>query len=131
VVDDAFKNSIYKNQLESELNKYKTLYDLTQKSYDSLSVRHEELKGRYTALQNQKKAGRKLKNEAWQKQYHKFIEMLEAEKCMEEIMEELEISRATYFRLKKLAKTYCHIKNTWYFIIVKRTTIVLKRNQHK
>lgn len=106
--DKNFINSPYCRQLEQELDKYKKLYDSEKQSKEKWKKRYYEIQEKYRILyeteQNRKKAGRKLHDGKWMEQYDKFCEMIESGLGMEEIMRQLGISRATYFRLKKVLK---------------------------
>lgn len=51
---------------------------------------------------NPRNAGRKAADEKWAESFNKFIRLHESQKTINEIMEEMNISRATYFRYKKL-----------------------------
>lgn len=57
----------------------------------------ERLKGK-----NPRNAGRKVADEKWIESFNMFIRLHESQKTINEIMEEMSISRATYFRYKKL-----------------------------
>ena len=51
---------------------------------------------------NPRNAGRKPADEKWVESFNVFIRLHESQKTINEIMEEMSISRATYFRYKKL-----------------------------
>ena len=57
----------------------------------------EKLKGK-----NPRNAGRKVADKKWCESFAKFTYLYESQKSISEIMEEMDISRATYFRYKKL-----------------------------
>lgn len=95
--DNDFANSSYRKQLEAENARLREVAG----SYDRLKNKYDDLKIKYVELSEMPKAGRKPHNEAWTNQYQKFCDMIENGKSMNEIMQELEISRATFFRLKK------------------------------
>lgn len=57
----------------------------------------ERLKGK-----NPRNAGRKVADEKWVASFNRFILLHESHKSINEIMKEMNISRATYFRYKKL-----------------------------
>lgn len=106
--NDTFANSIDRQQMEKEIKKYQDIAKLSQQNYDSLRKKYDDLKNSYAELheadQRRKKAGRKPHDDAWKEQYQKFNEMYNSGLSQKEIMQQLNISRATYFRLKKLAK---------------------------
>lgn len=106
--NDTFANSIDRQQMEKEIKKYQDMAKLSQQNYDSLRKKYDDLKDSYAKLyeadQKRKRAGRKPHDDAWQAQYQKFIEMYNDGISQTEIMQQLNISRATYFRLKKLVK---------------------------
>lgn len=112
--DDLFANSGYCKQLEKDVKNYKTLYEDEQRKSENWKERYQDIQDKYRALyesdQKRKKAGRKPHNEAWTNQYQKFCEMIESGKSMDEVMQQLEISRATFFRLKKQWKEAAEIK---------------------
>lgn len=104
--NDTFANSADRQQMQKQIKKYQDIAKLSQQNYDSLRKKYDDLKDKYIILceadQKRKKAGRKPHDDAWQKQYQKFIEMYNAGLSQKDIMQQLNISRATYFRLKKL-----------------------------
>ena len=106
--NDTFANSADRQQMEKEIKKYQDMAKLSQQNYDSLRKKYDNLKDKYIILyesdQKRKKAGRKQHDAAWTEQYQKFIEMYKDGLSQKEIMQQLNISRATYFRLKKLVK---------------------------
>ena len=51
---------------------------------------------------NARGAGRKKADSKWQEGYNRFVELYKSQKSINETMEELNISRSTYFRYKKL-----------------------------
>lgn len=106
--NDTFANSTDRQQMEKQIKKYQDMAELAQQNYSSLRKKYDDLKEKYIILyesdQKRKKAGRKPHDDAWQEQYQKFCEMYNAGLSQREIMEQLDISRATYFRLKKLFK---------------------------
>ncbi|MFQ7826452.1 MAG: hypothetical protein ACLRH4_16300 [Anaerobutyricum hallii] len=51
---------------------------------------------------NPRGAGRKPADEKWVKSFSKFIKLAESHKLKNEIMEEMGISSATYYRYKRL-----------------------------
>lgn len=51
---------------------------------------------------NQRNAGRKPADDKWVKSFNAFIACYESQKSISETMEELHISRTTYYRYKKL-----------------------------
>lgn len=57
----------------------------------------ERLKGK-----NPRNAGRKVADKKWRESFAKFTLLHESQKSINEIMEEMSISRATYYRYKKL-----------------------------
>lgn len=89
------------NELQAKLDEERQKYDDLRKKYDDLKNSYAEL---HEANQRRKKAGRKRHDDAWQAQYQKFNEMYNAGLSQKEIMQQLSVSRATYFRLKKLVK---------------------------
>lgn len=106
--NNAFENSIDRQQMQKQIKKYQDMLELSQQNYDLLRKKYDDLKEKYIILyesdQKRKKAGRKPHDDAWQAQYQKFNEMYNAGNSQKEIMQQLNISRATYFRLKKLVK---------------------------
>ena len=106
--NDTFANSADRQQMQKQIKKYQDIAKLSQQNYDSLRKKYDDLKNSYAKLyeadQKRKKAGRKPHDDAWQAQYQKFNEMYNAGNSQKEIMQQLNISRATYFRLKKLVK---------------------------
>ena len=67
----------------------------------------ERLKGK-----NPRNAGRKVADEKWVASFNQFIELHESQKTINEIMKEMKISRATYYRYKKLYEdTNTSLKN--------------------
>lgn len=55
-----------------------------------------------TPKHNERNAGRKKADEKWVASFSRFMDLYESQKTINEIMEEMEISRATYYRYKKL-----------------------------
>lgn len=53
-------------------------------------------------LSKTRNAGRKSADERWVASFNAFCELYKSHKLKEEIMEEIRISRATYYRYKKL-----------------------------
>lgn len=51
---------------------------------------------------NPRNAGRKKYDKKWSNRYMQFSILMDEKKTMKEVMESLSISRATYFRLKKI-----------------------------
>lgn len=88
-------------ELQAKLDEERQNYDTLRKQYADLLNSYNKL---HEADQRRKKAGRKPHDDAWQAQYQKFIEMYNDGISQTEIMQQLNISRATYFRLKKLVK---------------------------
>lgn len=85
-------------------------YRELQLKYNELEEKYRELSERYTALQQEfeevknskSKAGRKPNDEKWTAKYQAFARM-KAEGCRrEQIQQELNMSRATYFRYNKI-----------------------------
>ena len=64
--------------------------------------RIEELEEQLASKHNARNAGRKKADENWIKSFNRWIELHESQKSIHEIMEEMNISRATYYRYKKL-----------------------------
>lgn len=54
-------------------------------------------------LKNPRGAGRKSKDEAWQKRLHQFELLFWNGRCKADIMKTMNISQATYYRYKKEA----------------------------
>ena len=88
-------------ELQAKLDEERQKYDDLRKKYDDLLNSYNKL---HEAAKRRKKAGRKRHDDAWQEQYQKFIDMYNAGLSQKEIMQQLNISRATYFRLKKVSK---------------------------
>lgn len=88
-------------ELQAKLDEERQNYDTLRKQYADLLNSYNKL---HEADQRRKKAGRKPHDNAWKEQYQKFNEMYNAGLSQKEIMQQLNISRATYFRLKKLVK---------------------------
>jgi len=78
-------------QLAKERDNYKSKYQVVAKSYKELKEN-----------KNPRNAGRKKFDQKWTDRYMKFSYLMEKDKSMEDIMSELNISRATFFRLKKV-----------------------------
>lgn len=107
-MNEDFGNSPYCRQLGQEIERYKSLYESEKQSKEKWKERYWEMQEKYRVLheadQRRRNAGRKLHDEKWMKQYEKFCKLMESGKNMKEIMQQLEISQATYFRLKKFLK---------------------------
>ena len=97
--DALFKDSAIKKQLEKDLAFYKQMYKAEHE-------RCEHLKEQLQTMRKRLPAGRKPHDERWTNQYQKFIEMHESGMSQKEIMQKLEISRATYFRYKKISNLH-------------------------
>ena len=107
--DKDFLGSPCHKQYEQELEVLKE----SQKSAEhrlQLSVQREEkLRNRIEELEksavrkhNERNAGRKPADEKWVASFNRFSALYESQKSMKEIMGETGMSRATYFRYKKL-----------------------------
>ena len=58
----------------------------------------ETLKQKYNA----RNAGRRPADEKWVQSYSRWVELYESQKSISEIMQEMQISRATHYRHKRL-----------------------------
>lgn len=106
--DEDFINSPYRRQMEKDLEKYKMLYESEKRSKEKWKEKYQEIQEKYRVLyeneRNRKKSGRKPHNEKWTEQYGRFCSLSESGSGMEEIMGQLGISQATYYRLRKIMK---------------------------
>ncbi len=103
--------------LISQRNLYKQKYEELQAKHDAeiRVLKRERDKYKKTCIKfaeqlqdltkhNARNAGRKKFDKKWSERYMKFSILMDQNKSMEAIMEELDISRATYFRFKKVYK---------------------------
>lgn len=69
-----------------------------------LQEENRKLREKVTPKHNARGAGRKKNDDAWKKRYLAFCDLVRSGASMEDIMEEMEISRSTYFRFLRLYK---------------------------
>lgn len=76
--------------------------DLAHKEQERLREENRKLREKVTPKHNARGAGRKKNDDAWKKRYLAFCDLVRSGASMEDIMEEMEISRSTYFRFLRL-----------------------------
>lgn len=92
-------------------------YNVERQKYQKLNIETEHLREENKNLQmqvndrqnaspkhkhNERGAGRKWHDAKWQSKYETFCEMYEAQRTILDITSSMEISRATYYRYKKI-----------------------------
>lgn len=91
-------NASYKiNMLSKEL-------EATYRECRELRLENKKLKEEKKPIHNERGAGRKKHDRAYQKRYEEFADLVRKGNNMTEIMELMEISRSTYFRFMKSYK---------------------------
>ena len=76
--------------------------DLAHKEQERLREENRKLREKVTPKHNARGAGRKKNDDAWKKRYLAFCDLVRAGASMEDVIEEMEISRSTYFRFLRL-----------------------------
>lgn len=107
--DREFLGSPCHKQYEQELGMLKEAKESVEHRLQLSVQREEKLRDRIEQLEkspvrkhNERNAGRKPADEKWVASFNRFSALYEARKTMQEIMDETGMSRATYFRYKKL-----------------------------
>lgn len=108
--DEKFMKSSYYKQLTMDLEiakeSNKTMQYKLELLQDKIQMLQDQIekKEHFTEVpkHNARNAGRKKADEKWVASFNQFIELYEYPKKINEIMEEMNISRTTYYRYKKL-----------------------------
>lgn len=108
--DEKFMKSPYCKQLTRDLEMMKEANKSIKHRLELSHQREEKLRERLEILEktavvpkhNERNAGRKKADEKWVASYTQWQKLYESQKSINEIMEETGISRATYYRYKKL-----------------------------
>ena len=76
------------------------------KQIKQLQAENAKLRKNQTSepIHNERGAGRKKNDETYMKRYHEFADLVRVGKSMAEVMEQMQISRSTYFRFMKSYK---------------------------
>ena len=92
-------------------------YNVERQRYQKLNIETEHLREENKTLQmqvndwqsyplehkhNERGAGRKWHDSKWQSKYKTFCEMYEAQRTISDVTSSMGISRATYYRYKKI-----------------------------
>ena len=83
--------------------------DYYLKQIQELQNENQRLRSQTEPVHNARGAGRKKNDAAWMKKYNAFCDLVRSGKTMSEIMDEMQISRSTYFRFLKSYKEDCEI----------------------
>lgn len=113
--NDTFIKSPYFQQLNSEIERLKARNSILEQENQRLRKNKDELirennnlndlmKQRPKPVHNARHAGRKPGDAKQQAQYQHFKSLVESGKDMDEIMSQMKISRATYYRYKSSIK---------------------------
>ncbi|MDO4616647.1 MAG: hypothetical protein Q4B03_04225 [Lachnospiraceae bacterium] len=97
-------------ELQDKENPLLEPYSRLQESYSELAERYSRLEQRYITLQkdyeelknSRSKAGRKPNDEKWTARYQAFAKLKQDGCTREQIQQELNMSRATFFRYQKI-----------------------------
>lgn len=102
-----------KKDLELKIEELQKIIIEKDRELEKLHDRIEQLEKSSGRKHNERNAGRKPADEKWVASFNRFSALYEAQKTMQEIMGETGMSRATYFRYKKLydATSTTSIKN--------------------
>jgi len=92
--DDEFLKSPAYEQFKQENERLKEEVRTLRKLLANADIREKK--------RNERGAGRKKADSKWQESYNHFVELYTSQKSINEIIEELHISKSTYFRYKKL-----------------------------
>lgn len=107
--DNAFKNSPYCHQMERDVEILKESLRNAENRLRTSQEREEKLRDRIEMLErsasiqphNARNAGRRKNDSKWQESYSQWCQLYQSQKSINEIIETMGISRATYFRYKK------------------------------
>ncbi len=90
-------------ELEKKYEELSVRCSSLEKEKEELSIKYDALQQAYEELkQSKSKAGRKPNDEKWTARYQAFARMKQEGKSRQEIQQELDMSRATYFRYQKI-----------------------------
>lgn len=103
--EEKFKNLPLYQKLVEENKLLKSSRDSLKRQLNHLQEKYNDLLSMPKTVQhNARGAGRKRGDAKQQMKYQQFNALLNAGKNMHEIMAEMEISQATYFRYKRISK---------------------------
>lgn len=108
--DEKFMESPLYKQLMRDLEITTEIKKTAERRLELSMEREEKLRNRLKELEettfapkhNERNAGRKKADDKWVESFNNFVRLYESQKSKDEIMEKMKISRATYFRYKKI-----------------------------
>ncbi len=114
--DKGFQESPFYKQLVRDLEIMTEAKKTAERRLELSIQREEKLRDRLKDLEktvsvpkhNARNAGRKKADEKWAKSFNQWIELYESQKSINETIKEMGISRATYYRYKKLYENAFH-----------------------